>query len=405
MAFDKVVDSAALDASFAAIADAIREKKGTTAVFTPEQMAVEIEGIVTGDDLPNAEEATFGSFVVVQQYAITNSVPAISQNGSSSLTRGYSFEIVDPIVLLGFRCYNNYYSSNAKLSMWNEAGELLATVTLTTVKGKWKSVMLETPVLLKAGKYIFGNKAVNPQMCNQSALTMNSLLKNITPLSASGDAMPIDSTTSIIASDFIFENAPTETDITEYKVQAETMTAIAEEVQRITGDATNKLSTAQIISELSEVTDPILQAKTVTPTDTEQVITPDAGYDGLSSVTVGAVSDLPNGTMLPPIPADILEQYPYAFIGFVASTEQYQLLASANSMYFDTSESKIRTQGADAEPYLKCYAGEGSWTVGKSGNYSWSINSDRQLVWSNHDIPNGSATATDIYFTASPICI
>lgn len=32
-----------------AIADAIRAKKDTTAFFTPEQMAVEIESIVTGD--------------------------------------------------------------------------------------------------------------------------------------------------------------------------------------------------------------------------------------------------------------------------------------------------------------------------------------------------------------------
>ena len=106
-----------------------------------------------------------------------------------------------------------------------------------------------------------------------------------------------------------------------------------------------------------------------------------------------------NGTVLPALPTKILAEYPYAFIGLVQSTGKYQILASTQPMYFYTTG--IKRQNGNNEPFLYCVEGAESWIAGTSGNYGWDIDSDRIIIWSNHDIPNGSATATEIYFEGS----
>ena len=47
---------------------------------------------------------------------------------------------------------------------------------------------------------------------------------------------------------------------------------------------------SDIMSESGETTTPTLQTKTVTPSESSQSVTPDSGYDGLSKVTVNAIS-------------------------------------------------------------------------------------------------------------------
>ena len=85
-----------------------------------------------------------------------------------------------------------------------------------------------------------------------------------------------------------------------YSVQGETMTGIAEEVQRIIG-TTDKMTTAQIITALQNLNF-TLQDKTVTPTTEVQTIAPDEGYYGLSSVTVKAAAAIENLQDLSEVP-------------------------------------------------------------------------------------------------------
>ena len=57
MAYDKIVDSTALDTALTDIADSIRAKTGKTDPLTIEQMPTEIEGIETGDPFAGLEMA------------------------------------------------------------------------------------------------------------------------------------------------------------------------------------------------------------------------------------------------------------------------------------------------------------------------------------------------------------
>lgn len=241
------------------IADAIRAKKETTALFSPEQMAAEIESLAMGNDLPNAEDASFGTpGAGDEEYGITSWTSTYYSAGGMG-NKGWTFEVVETCSLLGLRLWR--WNSNY-VKLWDSSGKLLATLSITSNGDiAWNSAYLENRINLMAGERYTVTAYCDGYQRPFTAISFNPKIKIIQGVFKQGyntqNQFPTSVQPDAIYNDVdIIIGAPLiGSEVTEYKIQTETLTDIADEIRRISG-ATGSITTAQMITSLQGIATP-----------------------------------------------------------------------------------------------------------------------------------------------------
>lgn len=235
---------------FTGIANAIREKKKTTELLTPVQMADEIEGIITSDDLPNAEDSSFGVANNTKEYGFATVGSVV--DGALKRTFGYKFTVGETVDLFGVRITGVGMSNPAQVALWDSDGNVVTEQSIKWTSGIWTEFILDTPITLAIGStYTFGLFGGFTDRLDSATFNGKLVNAQIVRNSTQDLSMPTTAGTSIPCADIIIGSVSGKLP-DEYNIQRTTMDDIAEEVQRISG-TTTKMNTAQIIAGLSEV--------------------------------------------------------------------------------------------------------------------------------------------------------
>lgn len=238
------------------IAKAIQTKKDTTAIFTPAQMVAEIESIVDASTMPNAEDSYFGTLENACEYGLLSD--SFSESAHSGTNKGYKFTMVETVACFGIRAmFSDSEASNRYLYLWDDETQTIIEklTVVSSVVDEWVEYRFSNPVNLLAGKtYVVSIRGLSLRYYSSGGGgTFNAKLKLVGWRNAeSADAYPTKTLYARYAVDIIIGPVITESVVTEYKIQLEALTDIADEVNRITG-MSGQRTIAEVITALQSV--------------------------------------------------------------------------------------------------------------------------------------------------------
>lgn len=231
-----------------AFADEARRLSGVTDELSTTEMMDVFSGVKI---LPNAEEASFGT--KAYEYSIV-SITGMKRYGYTR-TKGYSFIANENICVVGLSAIV-YIRTNLTLKLWDvETQSVLASLPIATVDGEWVDGMLGEPVILQAGKkYMLTSFGSYYNYVTSNNVVFSDKITYEAGWSADVDTYPtVQGIYELYGLRLVIGSASdSDSDITEYKIQKDTMTGIADEVKRITGGS-DQLTTAQILTALQAV--------------------------------------------------------------------------------------------------------------------------------------------------------
>lgn len=114
-----------------------------------------------------------------------------------------------------------------------------------------------------------------------------------------------------------------------------------------------------------------------------------------------------NTRTLPSLPVDVLAQYPYAWIRTNETSGYFDLLFAKGVWYaYGQGTPDIKHADSEVVQWYRVSISDSDmateWTFYKEiSSANFGLDYNMTVLWSLHDIPNGSATATTIYFYGS----